>query len=263
MKKHDVTSKGVSRQKNADIAADTMQLLKKHEIRFREESENSVLFTENDLCQPIAPDRAVFDTVIEVTSETTLAAMSRFGDSPFILNFASAKNPGGGFLKGSSAQEESLARSSSLFYHLNRFKKPFYEFNKAFPGVYSHRIIFSPAVTFLKNDRGKLLDKEVHCAVVTCPAVNAGVAKVSAEEVRALMEERMIRILRCCAERNAKVLILGAFGCGVFKNDPENIASIWHRLLFGEEFKGVFQHVVFACYGPKENFDAFKIKFQK
>ena len=55
----------------------------------------------------------------EVVNETTLAGIARVladGAGPVAaLNFASAKNPGGGFLGGSQAQEESLARSSALY----------------------------------------------------------------------------------------------------------------------------------------------------
>ncbi|MGB1277970.1 MAG: TIGR02452 family protein, partial [Nannocystaceae bacterium] len=63
--------------------------------------------------------RPARDIRFEVTNETTLAAASRLVargiKDPMCLNFASARNPGGGFIKGSSGQEESLARSSGLY----------------------------------------------------------------------------------------------------------------------------------------------------
>lgn len=258
----DVTQKG-SRQVYANIAHETLQILAAEEKRFSAEAEKSILFTENDLADPLLDAALVHATAIEVTAETTLAALYRLAgaaDAVGLLNFASAKNIGGGFKKGSNAQEESLARSSSLFVHLSRFSKPFYMYNKSHPGVYSHRIIFSPSVSFFKDDRGSLV-KSVSCAVVTSPAVNAGVAKCSADEVEQTMRERMARILRAFQLNKVSCIILGAFGCGVFKNDPVLVASIWSDLLFGE-FKNVFQKVVFACYGPEENLSAFKKKFK-
>jgi uncharacterized protein (TIGR02452 family) len=111
-------------------------------------------------------------------------------------------------------------------------------------------------VSFFKNDRGKALP-EVVCAVVTAPAVNAGVSKCDAEEVRRRMEVRMRKILRVAMLHGLRVLILGAFGCGVFKNSPAVVAAIWRELLDSDEFRGCFDRVVFACYGPKENLDEF------
>merc|ERR1711991_659110 len=135
---------------------------------------------------------AAVETEFCVSAKTTLEALyeeerARPG-SVVVLNFASAKNPGGGFKKGSSAQEESLARSSTLYGALRRFDKGFYAWNRRHPGTYSHRIIYSPRITFLKQDDGTRLAEEatVQAAVVTCPAVNVGVAKASAAECEEL-----------------------------------------------------------------------------
>ena len=61
------------------------------------------------------------------------------------------------------------------------------------------------------------------------------------------MIERMRRILMICAEKKLEVLVLGAFGCGVFKNSPHFVATQWKKLL-NEKFEGVFRKVVFAIY---------------
>lgn len=79
--------------------------------------------------------------------------------------------------------------------------------------------------------------ESLSCSVVTAPAVNAGVAKCSSEMVVQLMKERMERILRVMQLHKIKCVVLGAFGCGVFKNDPVVVAKIWQELLAGE-FKG-------------------------
>ena len=99
---------------------------------------------------------------------------------------------------------------------------------------------------FFKDDDGNMLQhKRRKCAVITCPAVNAGVAKVSAEKVVELMKERMFRILYVAQSQGNQTIILGAFGCGVFKNNPKTIAKIWKDLLDGPFF-GVFEKVRYA-----------------
>ena len=262
MRKIDVTQRGGARGIRAEIAQDTLKRIKN---RFGDEIEASFLCNEEyGFVYPGANDEKQVACNISVTSQTTLEALysCRDGAHVVVLNFASAKNPGGGFQKGSSAQEESLARSSSLYNSLVKFKKPFYEYNRKFPGVYSNRIIVSPKITFLKSDEGKKLDVPIVAAVITAPAVNAGVAKCSAKEVNDQMKERMRRILSIAFERKWTTLILGAFGCGVFKNDPRDVAEMWRQLLT-EEFASCFKEIVFACYGPKENLLAFKKTFDE
>ena len=259
----DVTARNGGRQGNAEIAAETMAFLKKGQ--FDGEPEKSIMYDEHHVfAKKVAPPapKEVVKCVVEVTAETTLQALYRLGEgnsagSTGCLNFASAKNPGGGFLKGSSAQEESLARSSSLYLSLIRFKKPFYEYNKRSPGVYTDRIIFSPRITFFKDDRGKTVPARVF-SVITSPAVNAGATREEQTEISRLMRVRMGKVLSVAAEHGVRRLVLGAFGCGVFKNDPKVVAAMWKELLAEDVFRGAFDHIVFACYGPEENLIAFQ-----
>jgi uncharacterized protein (TIGR02452 family) len=222
----------------------------------------SKLFNEEDVTDVLEVEPK-FETRFVVNNHTTLKALYALSsdekERACVLNFASAKNPGGGFKKGSTAQEETLARSSSLYNSLIKFEKPFYKYNKSHPGVYSHRIIFSPKITFFKSDSGKGVAETV-VSVITAPAVNAGVAKVSKQQVALLMEERMRRILEISKREKKEVLILGAFGCGVFKNEPAFVAQTFRKLL-DTQYRGVFDLVVFACYGPKENLHAFEKQF--
>jgi len=180
-----------------------------------------------------------------------------------VLNFASAKNPGGGFQSGAQAQEESIARSSTLYPSLvSSAGEKFYAPHKKDPkgGYYSHAMIFTPNVTVFRTDSGKLIDP-IQIDVVTSAAVNAGVARRTlngqvageAEEVKIgkVMKERMGRILFLFEKHGIKDLILGSFGTGVFKNKVSLIAAIWAELLVapGARFSNSFDRVVFGILG--------------
>lgn len=166
-----------------------------------------------------------------------------------VLNFASAKNPGGGFLGGSQAQEESLARSGSLYPTLLR-NSGYYEVNRrASDSMYTDNLIYSPDVAFFKNDNGDYLDEYVKSDVITMPAVNRGALKTVNENIQMEIDETMrrrIRYVLAASEKNkVEILILGAWGCGVFKNDPMKIAENFKDVL-NEEWKFDIPRIVFA-----------------
>lgn len=191
---------------------------------------------------------------ISVINQTTMQAAVELleqGGKTLMLNFASAKHPGGGFLHGAQAQEECLARSSDLYHTLTTEKtKPFYTDNM-FDGssLYTHGFIHSPGVTFFKDDNGTLLDDPYQIDVLTSAAVNAG--KVTANEplevsrINPVMEERIECVLSFAADRGYENLILGAWGCGVFANDPDVISNVFKDKL-ENDFKGYFKEARFA-----------------
>lgn len=162
-----------------------------------------------------------------------------------VLNFASAKNPGGGFLNGAKAQEESLAASSCLYHTLTAHEE--YYINNRLCGtmMYTDHAIYSPNVPFLRNGRFRLLKEPVCASVLTLPAVNMGQVLLkgeNVEEAERVMKRRMKLSLAIFAEQKCKHLVLGAYGCGVFRNDPNQIAKWWKELLedfFWNEFEGV------------------------
>lgn len=248
------------------MAADTLRLLEANAAAFAAERDGSTLYDEEAVlpdpepAEPACVTRIVLgpDTVLAATA--ALTAVGRVG----VLNFASAKHPGGGFRKGANAQEESLARSTSLYPCLLRFERSFYAFNKrhANAGAYTHRLVFSPAVALLKDDAGRLQREPWRRAdVLTCPAVNRSVSRMDDAEAERLMRERMRRVLAVAALRGCRVLVLGAFGCGVFRNDAGMVARLWHELLLTGPYRGVFDVVAFALFGPQENLDAFRAQF--
>ncbi|NEW06401.1 TIGR02452 family protein [Paenibacillus sp. SYP-B3998] len=199
---------------------------------------------------------------IKVTDETTLGAARRlvteegFEDT-ICLNFASAKNPGGGFLGGSQAQEESLARSSALYPCIAQ-KNEMYNYNRGRKTcLYSDYMIYSPQVPVFREDRGNLLDSPYRVSMITAPAVNAGVVKEREPEnvanIRKVMLDRIRYILAVSAMHGHKAIILGAFGCGVFRNDPKDIATIFKQVLIEESYSALFEKIVFAIFDKSEN----------
>jgi uncharacterized protein (TIGR02452 family) len=176
-----------------------------------------------------------------------------------VLNFASATKPGGGFRSGAQAQEESLARVSTLYPALttptaSRFYSQ-HSLNKN-DCFYSHSIVYSPHILVFKTDEDALLDVPYEISVLTCAAVNAGAVREKKldydveDTIRRHMKERMGRVLACFEERANDWLVLGSWGTGVFKNSVTTVAQLWAELLRpGGQFYGSFERVVFAITG--------------
>jgi uncharacterized protein (TIGR02452 family) len=195
---------------------------------------------------------------IEVTSETTLAALHRLAveqgaEHVAALNFASAKNPGGGFLGGSQAQEESLARSSGLFATLERAHVYYDENRRCGSVIYTDHAVYSPWVPIFRDDSGLLLEQPYLASFITMPAVNAGAIRHGSPELQRVAEvmERRIRcVLALAAITGPRELVLGAWGCGVFRNDPEEIASLFAKVLGENHWHTHFDRIVFAVFDP-------------
>ncbi|WPS85507.1 TIGR02452 family protein (plasmid) [Brevibacillus halotolerans] len=270
------------REKMVKIAEDTLKILevgsyknsKGNQVEVKSVLENavrnSVLYTPDmeskidyDIKQ-ILECWSSFQTVIEVTSETSLEATKRLTEEEVgtvvCLNFASARTPGGGFKKGSSAQEESIARSAGLFPCISQMRE-MYEHNcQVLTGFYSDYMIFSPDVPVFKDDEGNRLDKFYTVSFITSPAVNAGVVKDKAWDDRHMilevMKRRIEKVLSLAILHQQEVLVLGAFGCGVFRNEPKDIAKLFKEVLEDDRFKHSFKKITFAVYDPtptKEN----------
>jgi uncharacterized protein (TIGR02452 family) len=209
-------------------------------------------------------------TVIEVTGESTLEALIRLHARPgghlACLNFASAKNPGGGFLGGAQAQEESLARSSALYPCLLR-QPAHYARNRAHGSAhYLDLAIYSPRVPFFRDDDGRWLDRPVLASVVTCAAPNASAlrqqGKFDAAAVEVTLRRRAALVLAVALHHRVERFVLGAWGAGVFGNDPAMVADAFGALLEGP-FAGAFAEVAFAIHGGpgRPNHDAFAARF--
>jgi uncharacterized protein (TIGR02452 family) len=189
---------------------------------------------------------------LEVTEETTATAARRLATDGRVaaLNFASAKNPGGGFLGGAKAQEEDLARCSAL-YTCQLTARDYYDDNRACDSMlYTDNIIYSPSVPFFRDDRLDLLEEPYLCSIITAPAPNAGEAlrrdAAAGPAISRALARRAAMVLAVAADRNERRLVLGAWGCGVFRNDPAEVAARFSALLGSPRFAGAFDVVVFA-----------------
>jgi putative RNA 2'-phosphotransferase len=197
-------------------------------------------------------------TQITVTSETTIEALVRLapdGGHIGCLNFASAKRPGGGFLGGAQAQEESLARASGLYPCLNGHPD-YYARNRAFgSALYLDLVLYSPRVPFFRDDNGGWLPSAVLASVITAAAPNVSALKEAnafdEEDVAEVLQHRSELVFAVAAHHKIERLVLGAWGAGVFGNDPGQVARIFRDLLAGP-YAGAFAHVVFAVLGTRE-----------
>ncbi|WP_341716186.1 TIGR02452 family protein [Micromonospora sp. FIMYZ51] len=189
------------------------------------------------------------DTVpaVEVTNESTLSATSRLGGDLACLVFASARNPGGGFLNGAQAQEESVARSSALYPCL-RAAEDFYTHHRSHPELtYSDRVIYSPAVPVFRDDSGSLLPAPYPVSFLTAAAPNrSAIVRNQPQhlpDLPAVLARRAARILQVAAAHGHRRLVLGAWGCGVFGNEPGTVAAAFATALRDMPW---FDEVVFA-----------------
>jgi uncharacterized protein (TIGR02452 family) len=235
----------------------------------------TLLIRPGDFEGPIAWDvPSCHLTEFDVRNETTLTAARRLVvdrglKRVLVLNFASAKNPGGGFLGGSQAQEESLARSSALYASLLT-QPDYYTTNRACrTALYTDHMILSPEVPVLREDGGQLLPQPYVVGMLTAPAVNAGAVNdnepANVEKVLPTMASRITKVLAVALRHGYVHLVLGAWGCGVFRNDPEAIAELFAQALRHEgRFARAFGSVNFAVLDgtPQESiFQAFQRRF--
>ncbi|MGW2830845.1 TIGR02452 family protein [Streptomyces sp. NPDC001286] len=244
--------RGIARETEEIVAAGTYRTSDGREVSIARSVAAARSGTRMYGPEPVPVPQAVpVETFFEVTGESSLEAARRVGGGPAVLNFASARNPGGGFLNGAQAQEEALCRSSALYRCLLEVPG-FYDHHRAHRDpFYTDRVIHSPAVPVFRDDRGRLLDEPYTAGFLTAAAPNAGVVRRAAPERAAELPRalavRAERVLETAAAHGYRRLVLGAWGCGVFQNDPVQVAAAFRALLGpGGRFAARFEHVVFG-----------------
>ncbi|CAD2219389.1 Uncharacterized protein conserved in bacteria (DUF2263), putative [Angomonas deanei] len=282
----------MNRSARKKVGEETLEILKKQEylspsglVSLREDITKLIAGTKyipQEASIPLSKE-VTQETIVEVTGESSLQASKRLYDlypknKPIAcLNFASAHNPGGGFLSGSLAQEESLAANSALYasqtspvgarlYDSNgRIKRG----DAAAPHtIYKGDMTFSPNVPVFRDEfTGSLLATPYYVSFISAPAPNAGATLKSFKDraseealkgkINAALEERIRRVLSLSLNEGHQRIVLGAYGCGVFRNDIPTVVQLFSSALNGE-FKNLFEHIVFAVYDPTLKGEAYK-----
>ncbi len=222
-----------------------MHKIYKEEIMYS--IKNTKLYTEEDI---ILDDKIDTNQNIELIATDSVDAAFRYNNKVCILNFASYKKPGGGFINGSIAQEECLCHESTLYNVLKTQYECFYNENKLSlkNGLYSNRALYSPNIIFEYDSKIKKVD------VLTCAAPNYAYAKtknIGRKLNSTVLRNRIRFILSIIYKENVDTVILGAFGCGVFGQNPKEVSKI-----FKEEISNIFGNsnktkFIFAI--PNEN----------
>lgn len=184
-----------------------------------------------------------------------------------VLNFASARSPGGGFLSGSRAQEEELCRCSALYPSLLAQPR-YYHANKAHPNtLYTDHVIFSMDVPFFRRSSNHEPGQPEFASVITCPAPNLmGNDDQSADfwlDLEEIWKKRWRAVLLVAEKHGVTTLVLGAWGCGAFRNDPEMVADTFLQVWKELNLDGTFREVIFAIPGSYDansgvNLEVFK-----
>ncbi|WP_270335044.1 TIGR02452 family protein [Ligilactobacillus acidipiscis] len=195
---------------------------------------------------------------IKVRAENILYRIARFTDqrSLGVMNFADPVEPGGRFQDGLNAQEQTLCRNSFLYPELLKFKQTYYAENKRNDNgfYYSRALIYSHHVKVLRDEREEgLANNYKYPDVVSISAPNVAAMKkaglpVSKQHVEIDLFDKILRTLRAFKNERVRNLILGAFGCGTFQNDPKLTAGLFRDVLARSEFLGVFDEVYFDIY---------------
>ena len=203
-------------------------------------------------------------TVFAVRNENSLTALPRLVAAGHrrvgVLNFASAKHPGGGFLRGDPPQEEALARSSALYESLiSPAANPFYvRTGDDATDLYTDRVILSPDCPVFRDAEGQLAPSSLPATFLTCAAPKTVNLKAERLDLLPLLPETFARraagVLAVAAHAGCDALVLGAWGCGIFGNDPDLVAGVFARLLQGDgAFANRFARVEFAVLDSSDD----------
>ncbi|MBQ9824051.1 MAG: TIGR02452 family protein [Solobacterium sp.] len=204
-----------------------------------------------------------------------LNMMNENPDEPvLVLNLANPVNIGGGVRRGAIAQEEDLCRKSSLLLNLEGLEAwPYYAYNRALETYMgSDALIISPKVEVIRDEHMRLISPSVIVSVMTCaaPYLYYGKEGMSEEEYGQMLYTRMEGMLKVSAAKGYRRLVLGAFGCGAFRNDAAVVARLFHEVFENFSFGGygsdqLFGEVCFAvlCRRDLYNFNCFAEYFGK
>lgn len=237
-------------QRAAAAVAHTQYMANKYPEQIQESLNNTKIYNVDFQLKPLEPSDP--HGCLVATDSVTAAFMFQEGKTA-ILNFASHKNPGGMFIKGSRAQEECLCHESFLYNVLDKMRDKYYHWNNEHlnRSLYVNRGLYSPNIVFEHDMKVSKFD------VITCAAPNKKAAQkyqnVSDKENSLALHSRIRFILDIARDNEVETLILGAYGCGVFGQDVEEVAQIFKELLPYYDFK----KIIFAIPQGNGNFEKF------
>ena len=198
------------------------------------------------------------------------------GARSVVLNFANPVEPGGGVLRGATAQEEYLCRASNLYKSLvSEEAKVYYDennkirrtnqFNSMFIGT--DMAIYSPNVFVVRNDDG-YLKNPYYIDVITCaaPFFSGSGYILPNGDLQHIFERRIRNIFEIAIENEADIIILGAWGCGAFHNPPQVVADAFRAVLLEQRYRTAFEMVLFVVKSTDSvcpNIEAFEINFSE
>ncbi|KAE8447735.1 hypothetical protein EG329_010542 [Mollisiaceae sp. DMI_Dod_QoI] len=182
------------------------------------------------------------------------------------LNMASSYTPGGGFLNGAFAQEETLCMRSTLYYSLS----------SSYYRIPELCAIYSPDILVFRSSDMKDLSKPewFYTDVISVAALKQPELKFNAdktkmiyeyEQDRELMMDKIRLIFQVAREKGVNRLCLGAIGCGAYRNPPEEVANMFRKVILGtKKRRGVegFEEIIFAIFDDGPNLKAFKEVFE-
>ena len=261
----------MGREENVTVFKDSERLCKENK-QLAEAVRRSVsgqkLILESDRIAPPNLDIFAEPAEVVVSKKRTFEAASKYkGNQVAVHNFASASNPGGGVEKGANAQEECLCRCSRLYFCLNtpQMREGFYlPHRKAHDPIHNDDIIYTPEIVVFKTDERipKLMDEKdwYKVNVITCAAPNLRVRPSNSynsgdgnkaivlrdKDLLALHEKRLRRILDVAILEGNDTIILGAFGCGAFENNPEIVAMASRNVI--KNYLHAFKTIEYAIY---------------
>lgn len=209
-------------------------------------------------CAPIPPaissqartEIVVLDSDTFDAAESLHTANAQFTTG--VMNMASERNVGGGFLEGAPAQEETLCRRSTLYPCLLAVKDNYYPISPA-------AVLVSPDIAVFRrgvDDDFRFLapDEVFFVTVISVAAVrNPKIQNDRFENHsdRQLTLTKIRETLRAAYHAGCRQLVLGALGCGAFHNPPEAVAELFRQVLLDPEFSGAFEKIVFAVIDRK------------
>lgn len=219
-----------------------------------------------------AENPVTYDSPCEINvidADTITAAWNAHTESAAkiaILNFASFRHPGGGFMTGAMAQEESICHHTNL-YNALAAQQAWYDENEHITNrcLYQNRAILTYDVSIIARGIGKFVPIEnvFQADFLTCASPNAGAAAkkgVSEEEINRAIERRISYAVELLAGRGYTYVILGAFGCGAFRCNPRVVAEAFRKSV--ERSANAFDKVIFAIPdGNNGNLRVFKDVF--